>query len=241
MRRIAPALAGLLLAATATGAHATSDSTRCLLGRYKAAGKYAYCFQQGVSHDGFGGLDDRLAKCRLKYVLSWSRLALKSPASSCALPRLVDNGDGTITDRMTHLQWEKKTGDDGATNPADPHDVDNVYSWSTGVPSLTAANGTIFTSFLPALNGGACFAGHCDWRLPTFAELRTLVDDGLCGASPSCIDPIFTPNGDSYYSGTTRSDDGPGTSTWSVEFTGAVSFSFVNTSGAHVRAVREGY
>ena len=218
-----------------------SDPARCLLGRYKAAGKYVYCFQQGVAGDGSGDIDERLAKCRLKYALSWTRLALKSPASTCALPRLVDNGDGTITDRMTHLQWEKKTGDDGAPNAADPHDVDNLYSWSTGVPSLTVSNGTIFTSFLPALNASPCFAGHCDWRLPTFAELRTLVDDALSGATPPCIDPVFAPNADNYYSGTTRSDDGPGTSTWAVEFATADSFSYVNTSDASVRAVRQGY
>src|SRR6059036_1572800 len=38
--------------------------------------------------------------------------------------RFVDNGDGTVTDNQTGLQWEKKDGADGVENYADPHDVD---------------------------------------------------------------------------------------------------------------------
>src|SRR5262249_49342721 len=61
----------------------------------------------------------------------------------------------------------------------DPHDVNDVYTWSaTG--GGTTPNGTVFTSFLGTLNNGTsfdyttingCFAGHCDWRLPTIVEL----------------------------------------------------------------------
>jgi uncharacterized protein DUF1566 len=39
------------------------------------------------------------------------------------------------------------------------------------------------------LNGGECFARHCDWRLPTVEELETIVDD----TQGCCIDPIFGP------------------------------------------------
>ena len=42
---------------------------------------------------------------------------------SCA--RIVDNGDGTVTDRLTGLQWEKKD-----SNPASVHDVNDRYRWS---------------------------------------------------------------------------------------------------------------
>jgi hypothetical protein len=51
----------------------------------------------------------------------------------------------------------------------------------------TAPDGNAFTDFLTKLNdlvygeaphstdGTGCFAGHCDWRLPNAAELRTIL------------------------------------------------------------------
>ncbi len=115
----------------------------------------------------------------------------------------TDNCDGTVTDSATGLQWEKKTNADGGANVADPHDADNVYIWSgtaNGGP-----DGSAFVSFLAALNNAPCFAGHCDWRLPTSgglpnqgypsgepAELESiLLAPYPCGGN--CIDPIFGP------------------------------------------------
>lgn len=134
--------------------------------------------------------------------------------------RFVDNGDGTITDRQTGLQWEKKAP------PGDVHNVDSLYTWSTMVAA--GPDGSVFTNFLTALNHGATgvgdcvsdgttqvggFAGHCDWRLPTIAELRTIVDTSVpgCGSGGFCINPIFLPVGDqtdSYWSATVSAADG---------------------------------
>ncbi|HVN86163.1 MAG TPA: DUF1566 domain-containing protein [Candidatus Binatia bacterium] len=119
--------------------------------------------------------------------------------------RYVDNGDGTVTDKQTDLIWEKKTTTVGSgTNYNDPHDVDNLYTWgSVSAPYPPA--GTAFTDFLANLNGGAgpntCFAGHCDWRLPSGRELASLLTYDLCFGSPTipCIDQIFGPTQPLYY------------------------------------------
>src|SRR5437870_3775042 len=70
--------------------------------------------------------------------------------------RFVDNGDGTVTDNQTGLQWEKKVAGSGCL-----HCVDDVYTWCVDADhSLVCDNGslpdgTAFTSFLATLNGGA--------------------------------------------------------------------------------------
>lgn len=114
------------------------------------------------------------------------------------------NGDGTVTDYDTGLQWEQKTDD------ATVHDKDNTYTWNTlgGQPP----SGTLFTNFLGSLNGASssdgttiagCFAGHCDWRLPSVVELLAITDTTVagCGSGPPCIDQaVFGPTvADSYY------------------------------------------
>jgi hypothetical protein len=81
----------------------------------------------------------------------------------------VDNGDGTITDTGTGLMWEKKDRSGGI------HDYSNGYTWGMTSPPYTM-NGTMVTTFLPALNTAPCFAGHCDWRIPNVNELQSLAN-----------------------------------------------------------------
>ena len=72
-------------------------------------------------------------------------------------------------------------------------DADNTYTWTNGGLSFTAADGTAFTSLLPALNGGGCLGGQCDWRMPTIAELETILAGPYVCTTLPCIDPIFGP------------------------------------------------
>jgi cysteine-rich repeat protein len=103
--------------------------------------------------------------------------------SDCSAIRFLDNGDGTITDVQMGLMWEKK--DDAG----DLHDKDLILRWQDELPEVS------IHEWLSELNGytddpgvQAGFAGHTDWRLPTLAELQTIV--ALNNAVPS-VEPIF--------------------------------------------------
>ncbi len=81
----------------------------------------------------------------------------------------TDNGDGTITDNVTGLMWEKKSYDGSI------HDQDDVYTWGMTSSPYTM-NGTIKTAFLDTLNAGSGFAGHTDWRIPNYKELVSILN-----------------------------------------------------------------
>jgi hypothetical protein len=168
------------------------------------------------------------------------------PANSAK--RFTDKGDGTICDSETGLMWEKKTGTVGAivtcgSLPAcpDPHDVNNVYTWSAASPE---PNGTLYTNFLARLNLAAtddfnatCFASHCDWRVPTVSELRS-IQTSPCGTSP-CIDSAFGPTASSLYWSSSSLAGSPDNA-WLVDFAFVGGAFDSKASPGYVRAVRGG-
>jgi hypothetical protein len=120
-----------------------------------------------------------------------------------ALPHFVDNGNGTVTDSKTGLMWEMPT----SACTGEITCVTDIYTWSTGDNS---PDGTLFTTFLPAMNGQLviggnaeiCFAGYCDWRIPTANELQSLLAASFpnCTSQP-CTDPTLgLTRGFSYWS-----------------------------------------
>jgi hypothetical protein len=116
---------------------------------------------------------------------------------TCTPARFVDNRDGTITDLVTGLMWEKKIGRDEGVDGFELHDADNRYPWSgtcTNSESVRCytdedcpaqqfciANDrqrtdlTIF-AWVEEVNreNGTGFARFADWRVPCVEELRTL-------------------------------------------------------------------
>jgi uncharacterized protein DUF1566 len=177
-------------------------------------------------------------------VIACALLLCAGTALGQAEHRFIDNGDGTISDRKTGLMWEKKTGEAGGpSNAGDVHDVNNRYTWSAS----GNGDGTAFTVFLRTLNGcgTTCFAGHCDWRLPSIRELKEIVDHSAPGCGKrtvACINPIFAPTGlmqaSVYWSGTTDADE-PGDAR-GVVFRGGFGEHFAKTLNLYVRAVRSG-
>ena len=100
-----------------------------------------------------------------------------------ASPSYTDNGDGTITDNVTKLIWEKLENLDDTTNSSDLHDADNNYTtWDLAFAKIAALN-------------TANFAGHNDWRMPNIKELQSLV---LYNGDVPTIDPIFNNGIDSF-------------------------------------------
>jgi len=152
-------------------------------------------------------------------------------------PRFVDNGDGTVTDNATHLQWERKTGtpagpgDPLSRTPSGPHDVNAVYSWSTADAAPWAFDGTAAVVFLAYLNA-ECFAGHCDWRLPTREELLGIIDP----TSSPMIPSAFGPTASAYYWSSTAFE--LPAMAWMVNFAGGFDERDTKTYELSVRAVR---
>jgi hypothetical protein len=73
--------------------------------------------------------------------------AVRGSTNTLVLSRFKDNEDGTITDTLTGLMWQKQ-------------DEQNLLTWEA---SLTQFN----TLFL---------GGYSDWRMPTREELRSITD-----------------------------------------------------------------
>lgn len=92
-----------------------------------------------------------------------------------------DNGDGTITDNVTGLIWEKL--DDN--NVSGIHDYTRGWTWDNAFRKVRVLNGDA-TACIGSGNPDTCctgagtgtcspFAGHSDWRLPNVMEMFSLV------------------------------------------------------------------
>jgi hypothetical protein len=217
------------------------EETKCLIERTRAQSKYRKCIDKVVvkyyRHISFTGLD--FYHCTDPYFESWEELQTIT-GSSCEAPRFVDNLDGSVTDNLTGLVWQKTDDLGGIT------DKDNSYSWT----DLTDGDshdedGTAFTVFLEQLNAGAGYAGANGWRLPTFAELLTILEPD-CTVGP-CVDPVFGPvdtepvsQGHGYYFSAT-SDEFLKEAAWVANFTGGFAYEAFKKDSFHVRAVRHGF
>ena len=102
--------------------------------------------------------------------------------------RFTDNGDGTITDNGTGLEW--------VANPTDAG-VGATYNWTNAIAACE----------------GLSYAGHSDWRLPNIRELFSLLD-----YSNGEADPLFEYQPSPYWSSTTHHYNFTGANAWYVDF-----------------------
>ena len=77
-------------------------------------------------------------------------------------PRYKDNGDGTVTDVQTRLQWMRCSLGQEWKNGMCRSEAQK-YTWQKALDAASTLN----------RQGG--YAGYRDWRVPTREELRTLV------------------------------------------------------------------
>lgn len=160
-------------------------------------------------------------------------VAVQNSLHGCMLPedRFVDNGDGTITDNLTGLMWEKKVPGTGCL-----HCVEDVYDWFEAMSDWIAlVNGPLQSADDvddPGFEGG--LAGHSDWRVPSLTELKTLPSCVQCpqvilGSEERC-------SRDNYWSATVLA--GSTAIAFSVEFNHGTTIGDLKNGARCVRSVR---
>ncbi|MBI3781857.1 MAG: DUF1566 domain-containing protein [Deltaproteobacteria bacterium] len=229
----------LLWAGTALGTPTPQQS--CDYARITAWKVYQSCVDAVVAKDAKGiAFDSWKAfwKCRHAYFKKWTAFQSKASlaGSTCVGARFSD-ASFVVIDNLTGLYWEKKSDDSSVS------DKDNQYSWGSGGFSTGGA----FTTFVHFLNNGNPLVN--DWRLPTLAELQTLLLDYPCTGGGGgtgcectgpCVDPLFNNTQSSYYWSDTRYVPDGGRA-WVVSFGTGLVIPFIQTDTDYVRAVTAGF
>jgi hypothetical protein len=196
----------VLFGFVATTTHAADPAAKCAAGKIRESAKYASCRLKAEAKGVLSGTLPDFARCDATFDAKFSAIEGKVGIDVCptfgdslriggqvvsfaqenarALSgfRYEDCGDGTVADISSGLMWQKTDELPGLTGKY------ARYTWA--VDYLTEPSGTVFTEFIGGLNGqagGSCYAGHCDWRLPTRVELETI----LLGAYPCQVSPCI--------------------------------------------------
>jgi len=134
----------------------------------------------------------------------------------------IDNGDGTVTDKMTSLNWQKCSM--GQNNDA--------TCSGTGAPLATTTTWTGALTYC----AGLTLAGRT-WRLPNLNELKSIAD--RTKVSPAIDTNAFPATiQNNYWSSTT--DAATSMNAWSVSFTLGTTTISNKISSASVRCVSSG-
>ncbi len=238
-------------------------TTKCQIQRLKQAAKYAKCLLNAEAQAVRSANTARFSDCEQKFSQTWGeadaaggcppdsdlsyvRNEMESAVFSVAVSieagfvgagTFVDNADGTITDPTTGLMWEKKD-ESGGLHDRD-RQFERIVSWVSVDDWIDEVNG----------EDGIGFAGYGDWRLPTIAELQTLIRhdaahpatanefDDSCFDGCTVLTCSCTSSGD-HYTSTGYAFFDPDYS-WVINFFDGQSSADANWTMNFVRLVRE--
>lgn len=137
----------------------------------------------------------------------------------------TDNGNGTVTDNVTGLMWQKQ--DDG-----------NQYNWY----QATATYDAYYNPSSQSVCGVLSLGGYSDWRLPAVMELMSIVNYSIPSPGPTTNTTYFPDtkaNGNGYWSST--SVDNISSNAWGLDFSSGIVGSLSKGIGSYyVRCVRGG-
>ena len=124
----------------------------------------------------------------------------------------IDNGDGTVTDTLTCLQWQKDSMDVIGND-------NDTMSWQQALYESEHLS----------------LAGYSDWRLPDINELRSIIDYGHFNPA---VDPSLTTGTVSACYWSSTSNNGNASNAWIVNFNSGYTDYSLKPDSCYVRAVR---
>jgi len=134
--------------------------------------------------------------------------------------RFIDNGDGTITDKVSKLMWVK-----------DPSQISGGLWGTLGVPAtMTWADAIANCEALD-------YAGYQDWRMPNITELESIVDYGRYFPA---INTVYFPNTSINYYWSSSTVVYLTTYAWIVYSYNGYTYYTGKTNLRYVRPVRKG-
>jgi len=147
----------------------------------------------------------------------------ESIPASTPTSQFTDNGDGTVTNQKTGLQWQRCA--QGQTWNGSTCTGTGTYTWQQALQRAVTING----------EGG--YAGHNDWRLPNSKELASIVE--LQCDWPAINLAVFPATASAAFWSSSPSADS-GNNAWFVDFSNGRDVWNNKSSSFSVRLVRSG-
>lgn len=170
-----------------------------------------------------GNIQDREEKIMRRWGIMLLMFVSVLFAMQAEAAKLVNNGNGTVTDSSTGLMWQKCSV--GQNNDSACRGTASEFNWFQ-------ANGTA----CKALRTG----GYSDWRLPSKDELVTIVDKSVPQSGPTIRTSYFPGTMKAGYWSSTA-DAGKPDVAWLVDFVKGYVIPAVNKKNHwYVRCVRAG-